>query len=184
MKTDHELMMRVRDGRVAALGDLFDRHHERLFNFFLRLTGDRSASEDLLQDVFVRILKYRHTYRDDGDFVTWLYRLARNAGNDRFRRVGREPREVVEEAAAGVACERDLPSLEVESAESVALLRSALDRLPRDKRELLLLARFQGLEYRQIGELLGCSVGAVKVRVHRAVKQLRDVYLQLQEVPS
>ena len=62
---DHELMLAVRDGEIARLGDLFERHHGPLYGFFYRVTGERTLSEDLVQLVFYRILKYRHTYRDD-----------------------------------------------------------------------------------------------------------------------
>lgn len=70
MPDDEQVMAQVRDGRVEMLAILFERHHVRLFNFFLRLTASRSASEDLVQEVFLRMLKYRHTYRGDSKFST------------------------------------------------------------------------------------------------------------------
>lgn len=152
-------MMRVRDGHVSDLGELFERHHRRLFNFFVRLTGNRPASEDLVQDAFFRILKYRHTYRDDGDFLTWVYRLARNAGNDWFRKQKRVPVPIADEEISEPVCDRRLPPAELESAQAQALLREALARLPRDKRELLTLSRFRGLKYEQIGNILGLHRG-------------------------
>ena len=84
--TDELLMRAVRSGDCGQLGRLFERYHVALFDFLNRTTGDRAASEDLVQDVFVRILKYRHTYRDDGNFETWMFRIARNARADYFRR--------------------------------------------------------------------------------------------------
>src|SRR5947207_15561366 len=84
--TDEALMLAVRNGDVAKLGTLFERYHVALFDFLCRTTGDRTAAEDLVQDVFVRILKYRHTYPDDSCFETWLFRIARNARADFFRR--------------------------------------------------------------------------------------------------
>jgi len=69
--SDHELMLAVRAGKIARLGDLFERHHGPLFGFFLRLTQQRALSEDLVQWVFYRILKYRHTHRDEGKFSAW-----------------------------------------------------------------------------------------------------------------
>ena len=64
----------------------FDRHHRALFSFFFRVTGNRSASEDLVQDVFFRILKYRHTYRQEIPFTRWMYRIAINARHDHVRK--------------------------------------------------------------------------------------------------
>jgi RNA polymerase sigma factor (sigma-70 family) len=174
--SDTDLMVAVRDGDLAQLGVLFERHHVGLFNFFLRLTGSRQLSEDLVQESFIRILKYRKTFRQPGEFRPWLYRLARNAAAAWFRkhrgdRRGQPAAEPEERAA-----DSPLALAEMERAESSRLLRAALLRLPYERREVLLLSRFGEMRYDQIAELLGCSTGAVKLRVHRAVKQLRDIY--------
>ncbi|HLX09730.1 MAG TPA: sigma-70 family RNA polymerase sigma factor [Thermoanaerobaculia bacterium] len=172
--SDGELMAAVRDGDLAQLGVLFDRHHVGLFNFFLRLTGNRHLSEDLVQEAFIRILKYRKTFRPPGDFRPWLYRLARNAAAAHFRKHGRDrlpPGEPEERT-----CASPLALAEMERAENARLLRAALLRLPYERREVLLLSRFGELRYEQIAELLGCTTGAVKLRVHRAVRQLREIF--------
>ena len=85
-RTDHALMLAVRDGELDALGELFERHHGPLFGFLLKLTGDRTAAEDITQIVFQRMLKYRHTYRDEGNFSAWMYHLARRCAADHFRK--------------------------------------------------------------------------------------------------
>lgn len=168
-------MKKVRDGDVDALGTLFERHHRRLFGFFLRWAGDRQVAEDLVQEVFFRMLKYRHTYRDDGDFKVWSLSLARNVTNDRWRRAGRvAEHETVVDETPDVAASAPLAFDRMATEERNTLLRRALAELPDDKRELIELARFQNLPYTQIAELLDTTVGAVKVRVHRAVKQLGD----------
>ena len=89
--TDHELMIAVRAGEIRRLGDLFERYHRRLYGFFLRLTNRASVSEDLVQIVFYRILKYRHTYRDEGKFSAWIYHLARKVAADHFRKSASTP---------------------------------------------------------------------------------------------
>jgi RNA polymerase sigma factor (sigma-70 family) len=175
--TDELLMRAVRAGDCAQLGRLFERYHAPLFDFLYRTTGDRAAAEDLVQDVFVRILKYRHTYRDDSCFETWLYRIARNTRADYFRRRKASPG-ANQDADEPVASEPD-PSQQLEQSSQAALLRRALMQLPDDKRELLVLARYRGMRYEQIGALLDIEVGAVKVRVHRAMKQLRELFDQL-----
>src|ERR1700689_3753718 len=78
-RADHVLMQKVRDGDLAKMAVLFERHHRALFRYFLRLTGNRELSEDLVQDVYFRMLKYRHTYRDGNPFTSWMYQVARNA---------------------------------------------------------------------------------------------------------
>src|SRR5262249_22962717 len=83
---DEELMSQVRSGVGEMLGVLFDRYQMPLFNFFYKLTGNRTMSEDLVQEVFFRILKYRQSYRPGTPFRAWMYQIARNARVDFFRR--------------------------------------------------------------------------------------------------
>jgi RNA polymerase sigma-70 factor (ECF subfamily) len=169
-------MARVRDGDVGQLGPLFERHHAPLFNYFLRLTGSRPVSEDLVQEVFLRMLKYRHTYRGEGQFACWMYQIARNARTDHFRKwkpTGELPEDDAMPSHEPSASDR------LEESQQHDLVRAALDRLPDDKREVLLLARYQRLRYEEIAQILGCTVGTVKVRVHRAMKDLRTTYFRL-----
>jgi RNA polymerase sigma-70 factor (ECF subfamily) len=174
---DDRLMTAVRDGEVSQLGVLFERHHRALFNFFLRLTGDRQASEDLVQDVFFRILKGRFTYRPGTQFRTWMYQVARSAHVDRYRSRPRESASDPDTLSA--VSEGPAPGTALEREQEAALLRRALEELPVEKREVLVLSRFQGLKYQEIAALLGCEEGAVKVRVFRAIKALREIYLDL-----
>lgn len=110
-------MNEVREGAVARLGILFERHHRRLYNFCLRLTGDRHLAEDLVQEVFARILKYRHTYRPDSDFLVWTYQMTRNVCADHFRRLARTA-EAPGEPPIDVAGAEARPLDELESARS------------------------------------------------------------------
>jgi RNA polymerase sigma factor (sigma-70 family) len=163
-------MREVRDGDVGRLGLLFERHHGGLFEFFSRTLGDRPASEDLVQEVFIRILKYRRTYRDEGRFQTWMFHIARNVRNDhiRKRRPDQLTADMPEPAAAGVD-----QAAAVENADDVERLRRALRRLPDDRREIVVLARYHGMTHEQIAEVLRVEPGAVRVRLHRALKELR-----------
>ena len=170
-------MTAVREGDLAKLGVLFERYHVRIFDFICRLTGDRLAAEDLVQDIFVRILKYRSTYRDGGSFETWLFRIARNARADYFRT--RKANAPLEDEAFERPDEGAGPARQFEAERERTRLRRALMQLRDDKRELIVLARFQGMKHERIAELLGVEVGAVKVRVHRALKELRDIFVQL-----
>ena len=172
--TDRELMAEVRDGDVARLGELFERHHGKLYNFLFRLSRDRSIAEDLVQEVFVRMLKYRGTYKTEAEFAPWMYKLARNAATDLWRA---RPKELQHEPdAPEPAAELAHPVDTMDERAKRARLARALEALPREKRELLLLARFSEMRYDEIGELLGTSVGAIKVRVHRAMKDLKAAF--------
>jgi RNA polymerase sigma-70 factor (ECF subfamily) len=175
--TDEALMLAVRDGDVTKLGLLFDRYHGTLLDFFCRMLGNRSTAEDLVQDVFFRILKYRKTYRDQSHFTTWMFHIARNTRFDHFKKHRGEvgfPEEGIDIPSRG-----PFPSQQFERDQQTDLLKAALMDLPEEKRELLVLARYQEMKYEDIAQLLGVEVGVVKVRVHRAVKELREIYLKL-----
>lgn len=177
--TDETLMLAVRDGDVSKLGLLFERYHAALFDFLSRTTGDRAAAEDLVQDVFVRILKYRQTYRDQSCFETWMFRIARNSRTDHFRK--RRIVEPIREGALDVQAPGPSPAQAFERGQETRRLKRALMRLAEDKRELLVLVRYQNMSYDRIAALLDIEVGAVKVRVHRALKELRGIFLQLDD---
>ena len=172
-------MRAVRDGDLAKLGPLFERYHVPLFDFLTRMTGDRTAAEDLVQDIFMRILKYRSTFRDAGSFETWLFSIARNARADYFRK--RRFNEPLAEEAMEQPETSPGPGRQLEVDRERARLRRALMLLREDKRELIVLARYQDMKYEQIAEMLGIEVGAVKVRIHRAIRELRDIFHQLQD---
>jgi RNA polymerase sigma-70 factor, ECF subfamily len=167
-------MRQVRGGRVAALATLFERHHARLYRYCLRMTGNRPAAEDLVQDCFMRILRYKSTFRDDSEFVPWMFGVARNTCLGYLRKHGAEVvgDEGVEIAAEAV--EHD-PAAEQQG----EILRRALLALPAERREVLVLSRYEFKTYEEIADVLGCSVGAVKVRAHRAMKQLKEVFLEM-----
>lgn len=182
---DEKLMAEVRDGDLRKLAILFERHHRPLYNFFLHMNGNPDLSEDLVQDVFFRILRYRHTYDGSRSFAAWMYQIARNASIDVAHKskgelqlvVNREDEDdrVMNEPAS------QMPGAEetVRKRQEIALLRRALERLPDDKREVLVLSRYQNLAYDEIASILGCEVGAVKVRVYRATRALGQIYFEL-----
>ncbi len=173
-------MLAVRDGELDALGQLFERHHGPLFGFLVKLTGNRSAAEDITQIVFQRMLKYRHTYRDNGSFTAWMYHLARRSAADHFRKSAAAPAATDPNDLNEHADDRPNASDDAAARDEQALLRVALARLDRDAREVLLLSRFQELSFAEVATILECSVGAAKVRAHRALRELRDIFLSLQ----
>src|SRR5262249_22763401 len=181
-RTDEELMVAVREGDIGQMEILFGRYRDSLYDFFSRLTGNRVASEDLVQEVFVRILKYRGSYRETNRFVTWMYQIGRNVRADYLRKHRLVPQE-----AGGFAGSKHggtMPNRQVEDDEERALLQCALLQISESNRELLVFARFQEMKYRDIAEILGVDLNVVKSRVHRAMKELREVFLKLRSERS
>lgn len=181
--TDNEVMEGVRNGDVGRLADLFERHNRPLFHYFVRISGNRELSEDLVQDVFFRMLRYRHTYDARQPFTGWMYQIARNAMVDQARkRKGEAPMPDAEGQPWKEPASQD-PAADESFArfQQVGILRRALQQLPDDKRELLVLSRYQNLKYEEIAGLLGCEVGTVKVRVFRAMRALGEIYFRLEK---
>lgn len=173
-------MLQVRDGETELLAALFERHHQPLYGFFLRLTREREFSEDLVQEVFFRMLKYRHTFQPEKAFRAWMFQIARNAHFDATRKCyrGSHP-EVLPESAGEPVSPDPTPDVKAGQQLEIELMEQALDQLPVEKREVLLLSQVQRLKHQEIASALGCDAGTVKVRVHRALKELREIFRNL-----
>lgn len=171
-------MLQVRDGAAETLGVLFDRYQAPLLNFYCKLTGNRALSEDLVQEVFLRILRYRQSYQPGTHFRAWIYQIARNARIDHLRKT-RPQTELEPDMLPPV-----VPGDSAQEQQEAAMLHSALQRLPEEKREVLVLSRFQELKCEEIARLLGCETITVRVRIHRALQELRQIFRQLERVPA
>jgi len=177
--SDEQLMAAVRAGDVRRAGELFDRHSAGLLEFFARRARLAADREDLVQETFLRVLKYRRSWRGEGTFAGWLFRLAENLARDRGEKAAKEPREERRSVAPagveieGAAADDRAPQAQVDREESATRLHAALARLPPPERALLELKWFQGLDAAAIGARLGCSAGAVRVRLHRVHARLR-----------
>jgi RNA polymerase sigma-70 factor (ECF subfamily) len=173
-------MIAVRDGDTGRLGLLFERYKRSLYGFFYGMNRNQELSEDLVQNTFFRILKYRHLFRGEGDFRTWMFHIARNVSHDHFRKDKLKWKESVENWQNKLAHE-DNREGEMQLTEKNAMLSMAMDKLPQDKKEILLLSKYQEKKYKEIGEIIGCSEGAVKVKVFRALQELKVIFHQLEK---
>jgi RNA polymerase sigma-70 factor (ECF subfamily) len=176
--SDNKLMEDVKEGKVEKMAVLFEKHHVPLFNFFMRLTGNRNISEDLVQDVFMRMLKYRTTYQGRSKFTLWMYQIGRNAHIDYLRK--KKDELPLDEQWSDPITQEASPEEKLEGGQDAQLLRQALAKLPLKKREVLILSRYQNLKYKEIAELMDCHIGTVKAHVHRAIKELGKIYFELQ----
>ena len=176
---DNALMLKVKAGELAHLGVLFDRYHKALYSFFYRLTnGEEEQSEDLVQTVFLRMLTYRHTFAGTGRFISWMYHMARNVYADFYRKHKRQGQREELKKADGSPLVSYTPD---DRDEELQLLDKAMQYLPEEKRELLIMSKYQELAYKDIALVLNCSEGNVKVKVFRAVQELKVIYQKLEQ---
>jgi len=177
--TDNALMLKVKAGDLDKLGLLYERHKKRLFGFFYNMNQNASTSEDLVQNVFVRMLKYKHTFTGEGSFAAWMFRTARNVNYDHHRKHKKQKHESDLESIQYKLDDGQNLDSEMDKKDEVSLLAMAMQKLPAEKREILVLSKLKEIKYNEIGEILGCSEGAAKVKAHRALNDLRSIFLQL-----
>jgi len=172
-RSDAELVRAVRGGDDRAFDELYERYADRLFNYLRRRAGH--AAEDLLQQTFLRAFEAAERWEPRASVSSWLYTIATNLARDHARR------EVVR-SAPGEATpaerfpQRDgagAPESELSRSELRGQLERAVRGLPEHEQEAFLLGKFEGRSYAEIAEILGTTEGAIKVRIHRAMKTLQ-----------
>ena len=170
--TDRSLLERVARGDTSGAGELFERYAPSLLRFTARLLSDRNTAEEVTQEVFVKVISRANQYDGRAEVSSWLFAIAANACRDRRRRDRRAtvvPLDAVAEPAyKGEGIESMLGDRQRREA-----VRRALSALSEEQREALILARYHGLAYAEIADVLGISVGAVKTRIFRAVEALK-----------
>ena len=166
---DNTIMLKVKAGDSDQLGLLFERYHQILFQFFYNIHHDRLASEDLVQNVFERVLKYRARFRGEGAFKQWLFSNARNVSHDYYKK------SIPHQADDLEHWKNVLPEEEKNAwSEEKQLLRIAMQKLDSKKRELLTLSKLEGWRYQEIATILSYSEGSIKEMIFRALQELKN----------
>jgi RNA polymerase sigma-70 factor (ECF subfamily) len=179
---DVQAMLRLQAGDEAAFQEIFRKFSPRVLQFARRLVGSDARAEELTQDVFVQVFRFRHRYRPESRLSTWLFTIATNLCLNELRRPERQlkvdlwERAQEDERREGpVLVDTDTPSPEegASARELSQQIAAAIDALPAKQRAALLLSRMDGLAYRDVGEAIGCSEGAVKALLFRATQTLK-----------
>ena len=179
-ETDIALMALIRRGDAKAFEVLLARHQRAAYNLALRFLNDPDEAEDVSQEAFIRVYKAAQTYTPDAKFTTWLYTIVKNLCFNVLR--GRKSAEIVS------VDDEVLPELPSRGEDPVELLSKAqvretviraVNSLPENMRMVVMLSKYHGLQYDEIAGIMGCTVNAVKLRMHRAkailAKELRGL---------
>ena len=172
---DEIIMQHVKDGNLTEMSVLFERYHLRLFNFFLQLGLKADTSQDLTQNLFYRLLKYRKSYKSGSSVKSWIYQIARNLHVDHRIKQKKADELLLITDNYPVEVFDDGDGYTTEQYENLEL---ALSSLPDDQKEIIVLSRYQGLKYHEISSIVNQSVPAIKVAMHRAFKKLRSIYFK------
>jgi RNA polymerase sigma-70 factor (ECF subfamily) len=188
--SDEDLLIRFCKGQSEAFGVLVRRYERELYGYLRRYLGDASMAEDVFQNTFLQLYVKSNQYEPGRPVRPWLYTIATNQAIDALRRNGRHQAlsldqgrdekadgdvhsllEALESRGPG-------PSDLAHSQETRERIRASVDRLPDFLRQVLLLAYYQGLKYREIADILGIPVGTVKSRLHAALVKLQEVWAE------
>jgi RNA polymerase sigma-70 factor (ECF subfamily) len=173
--TDEILMQNVKEGNLAKMSVLFERYHLRLYNFFFRLTFDMDVSQDLTQNLFYRMIKYKNSYKSEYSVKSWIFQIARNLHADYCKEEKRSGELFLKTDKYTVEPTDEADSYHEDDYER---LEKAFSDLSEEQKEIIVLSRYQGLKYEEISAITNQSVAAIKVAIYRAIKQLRGIYFK------
>src|SRR5256712_11566624 len=171
--SDQELMRLVQAGDFSPASEIYDRYSSRIYNFAYRFLRNSEAAEDATQEVFVKMLKHASQFHGDAKLSTWLFSITANWCRDYLRKADNKVKEGEEVLFSLPTSSEHAPDRNLERRQDEQRIQKALQALTPEQREAILLSRYQGLSYAEIAQISGCSEGAVKTRVFRAMETLK-----------
>lgn len=183
--TDEHLFARFIEGDENAFNELVERYYRQIYRFLVRFTGQEHLAEDLIQEVFVKLYKAATTFDSSKRFRPWIYQIAANTARDNLRSAGRNGKRVsflntgeeaettLDQLVPGVAASPDEAIIERETSEKV---KETLMQMQDQLREILILAYYNQLPYKDIADSLGIPLGTVKSRLHKAVSTFGEIW--------
>jgi RNA polymerase sigma-70 factor (ECF subfamily) len=182
-KSDAEIMLRVREGDDSGFDFLIEKYRKPIINFMYRMVHNQAEAEELAQEVFLRVYRSRQTYRAEAKFTTWLYRIATNLGVNHARDTKHERAAqtiYLDQPDPETGTTPDVPDMrpgaEVELVrdERMRAIRRHVMALPERQRTAVLMHKYQGMDYKEIGAVLRLSESATKSLLFRAYQTLRE----------
>lgn len=165
-----KLIKKCKKGDEEAFNRLIELYSDRCYAYFFRLTGQAHVSEELLSDLFIRLVKKIHSFKD-GSFQNWLFTVASNLFRDYLRRQSRQ-RKIIEKKAALLEVNQETTRQE---GRMLNTLQVALEKLDADTTELITLRYYGQLSFKELAQLRNEPIGTTLSKVHRGVKKLREI---------
>jgi RNA polymerase sigma-70 factor (ECF subfamily) len=180
--SDAELIERAQDQSVdmavsaPAIGELYDRYHEDVFRYIWARVSNQQLAEDLTGEVFIRMVTHLPKYRSSGTpFAAWLYRIARNLVVDHYRKVSNRYEMLPIDEIETLPGEEQSVANQVENQLFVEQVHGAIKQLKPDRQDIIILRFIIGLPSQTVADILGKTLGSIKVKQHRAIKELRRI---------
>jgi len=163
---DEQLMETFQKGDETAYVTIVQKYQQKIFNFFLRQLHDYAAAEDLTQEVFIRIFRYGKSFDCKRKFKPWLYRIA-------LHQLNKERKTRTREIPLADDIIYDLLPASESDYEVIAMVKKAVNQLPRLQREIIVLKHYQGMTFPEIADTIGCPEGTAKTRFYLAFQKLK-----------
>lgn len=175
--SDRELVKQCQAGEVSAFQELVSRYHQKIYLVSLGMLRNREDALEVAQEAFFRAYRKIHSFQGDSSFYTWIYRIAVNISIDTQRRQKRNPLDFRESMDGVLEAQNEVakdPFLDAHERELREQLNKAIGELTPEHRAVIVLRTLEGMSYKDIGEILGCSEGTVMSRLHYARKKLQE----------
>lgn len=178
MDIDIELALRAKNGDDGAFSELMQKHYRGVLNYVYRFTNGSENSEDITQEVFLRVYKSIKRYKPEAKFTTWLYKIATNLCLTKLKKMNKKKSYSLDEMTEKIGTIEDIKSKsgydELFRKELRDILFNALAKLPENERVAITLNKYEGFSYNEVAEVIGCSLGAVKTHIYRGRLKLID----------
>lgn len=184
-KTDEQLMLEYAAGNSKAFEELFRRYGKKLYNLFLRFLNNTELAQDLLQECFLRVIESSGRYQPKKAFSNWIFTIAMNLIRDKYREQTRRKMEPISESLEPEKLEPNLLSestyKDLEKTQIKEAIVTAMNTLPKEQREIIILSKYQGFSFSEISEILNLSPAAAKQKAYRGMQSLRKKLAYLKE---
>jgi len=182
--SDEQLIEWVAGGDSSCLGTLFERHHRGVYQYCRQMTRHSAQAEDLVQEVFLRILRKAGSFRRQGSFKAWMFNIARNITLDYLRKAQRRGSVAPAEPSTEQQLVDHISAEDAAAAsQTISFVTTALANLPPAMQEVIWLGRFEFDSYEELGQALGCKPATARVRMHRAMQQLNVAFESINGAP-